>query len=100
MIRHIVMLKMKEEAEGRSKQGNLYKLRDDLLALVPVIEAVRHMEVGLDVVGSPASYDLALTVDVADLDALGHYRDHPAHQAVFAYIQLVSEGRVSVDYEV
>lgn len=97
MIRHVVLFKFKE---GAPKAENIADVKKMLLALPPVIADIRHMEVGLDVLSTASSYDMALLVDVDDLSALKRYKNHPEHQKVLAVILKATESRISVDYEI
>lgn len=98
MIRHIVFFRMKgsEPAEIRS---HALELQSRLEALPKKISEIRHLETGVDIVRSEASFDLSLTVDVDDLDALEAYRVHPAHQEVVAFVKEVTIARAVVDYQ-
>ena len=46
MIKHIVMWKLKEEAEGNNKEENISIVKDKLNALTHVIEEILSLEVG------------------------------------------------------
>ena len=99
MLKHIVVWQFKEWAEGRSKRENL-ELAQALLETLPAsVPAIRHLEAGLNIVDTDASYDLALLVDVDDRRALNDYLNHPSHQAVSARIAPLCESRVCVDKE-
>ncbi|MCC5840367.1 MAG: Dabb family protein [Opitutales bacterium] len=99
MIRHIVFFRMKGGGAEEIRR-NALELKARLEALPPLIPQIQHLECGLDVVRSEASYDLSLTVDVHDLSALEAYRVHPAHQKVVAFVKEVTTARAVVDYEV
>ena len=49
MLKHIVVWKFKDEAEGKSRAENCALVRERLLALVGVIPEVKHMEIGIDI---------------------------------------------------
>lgn len=100
MIRHIVVYKIKEDAGGHTKQENMEAMRDGLLALVPQIPEIKHMEVGFDVLHDAASYDISLLVDFDDVAAMDRYKNHSDHQKIAQFIHSIIEGRVSVDYEI
>ena len=53
MIRHIVMWKFKETAEGATKAENLHKVKGLLEALPDTIPVIRRMEVHLKETPSP-----------------------------------------------
>ncbi|HMP72820.1 MAG TPA: Dabb family protein [Kiritimatiellia bacterium] len=100
MIKHVVMWTFKEDAEGRDRAAVAAKVKTDLLALASLIPAIRRIEVGINQLPSDAACDICLLSEFdtwADLDT---YRDHPAHQAVVAYVKTVVTSRHVVDYEV
>lgn len=57
------------------------------------------MTVGIDVIRSPRSYDLALITKFDSVQALQAYQNHPVHQEVLRYIASVKESSISVDFE-
>ena len=100
MIRHIVCWKFLERAAGAERRENLLKAREMLLALPGVIPEIRALEVGIDVVRSEHSWDMALVGTFASRADLVAYQQHPAHQAVLPFLRAVWSERNSVDYEV
>lgn len=71
-----------------------------LRAMEGQIDELRHIEVGVDRVGGPRSWHVALMTRFHDWDALERYRTHPVHQPVLAYMAEVVEVSAVVDYEV
>lgn len=100
MIRHIVMWKFRESAEGKSKRQNMETVRDRLMALPPTIPEIRRIEIGFDIVGSDMSYDMVLLTEFYSMADLEHYKHHPDHVAVSEYVAKVREARVVVDCEI
>ena len=49
MIRHVVLWKLKEQAEGRSKMENAKMIKVQLEALPGLVPEIRRLEVGADV---------------------------------------------------
>lgn len=92
MITHIVFFKFKDPSA-------ITVTRDKLLALKGKVPQLRHLEVGVDVIRSERSYDLALISKFATLDDLQAYQVHPDHQEVVKYLSGVKESIVAVDYE-
>lgn len=100
MIRHIVMFKFLEEAEGRSKAENLAIAKNMLENLMGVVPTLRSMDVQLnDPAASCDNYDLVLTAEYDDMDGLNAYVVHPAHKEVGKFIGPVRISRASIDYE-
>jgi hypothetical protein len=90
----VVLFRLKD----RSRK-NIEKTREVLASLKDKIDFIRSLEVGVDVIRSERSYDIALVSkfdSLADLDA---YRVHPEHVNVVDYIAQVKESSIAVDYE-
>jgi hypothetical protein len=98
MITHIVMWKLKENAEGGSKIENMVKLRNILEALPAVIDGILKFEIGINF--NPDGYDIVLYSVFERLDTLDAYQIHPEHLKVRAFVKNVTEGRSIVDYEI
>jgi len=98
MVKHIVMWKFKESAEGRSAAENMELVKDRLYALVGVIDEIKKMEVGIDISHKNGSMDLALITEFESAEALGVYAVHPEHLKVVDLVRKVTETRVVLDY--
>ena len=48
MIKHIVMWKLKEQAEGNDKQTNALLMKDKLEAIADIVPGMIKLEVGID----------------------------------------------------
>lgn len=104
MIRHVVMWKLKDEAEGASKEKNAEKMKLILEGLKVNIEEIKNVEVGINIsdddeeVGSP--YDVVLISDFeTDLDYTMYTRN-AHHKKAVKFINSVVEERHFVDYKV
>lgn len=97
MIRHVVMWKFKDCAEGKSKQENMEWVREHLYALCPIIPEIKKMEIGLDITGSDMSMDLMLLTEFDSVETMKVYAGHPEHLKVSAYVRKVIEQRVVLD---
>ena len=100
MIRHVVMWKFKDEAEGKSKAENMEWVREHLYALLPIIPEIKRMEIGFDVSQTEMSMDLMLLTEFDSLDTLHYYAKHPEHVKVSTYVRKVIETRVVLDCEI
>ena len=100
MVRHIVMWKFKEEAEGLTKQENLLKVRNMLEALPEKIDFIRRMEVHLNENDNGKNFDAVLISEFDSLDDVRRYRLHPDHVIISEYVSRVRLDRASVDYTV
>ena len=95
MIVHIVMFTFKEE----NRAENIAKAKEMLEALVPKIDPLLSMEVGVDFNGSERAMDLSLISTFETKEGLAEYATHPAHLEVVAFIKEVTEASRVVDYE-
>ena len=100
MIRHIVVWKFLDQADGRTRLENLELARKALLELPSRIPGILAWEVGLNAVEAPEAFDLALVSLFEDREALAIYQNHPEHQRVVAFLRNVRLHRAVVDCEV
>lgn len=100
MLKHIVLFKLKDSAEGASKEQNAKKIKADLEALTGKIPQLRSMEVGINCIPGDAAYDVAIYSAFADEKDLSIYMKHPEHVKVAEFVGKVRESRVVVDYVV
>ena len=99
MVKHIVMFRFMEQAEGKSKQENLTIAKDMLDKLLGVVPSLKSAEVSINTGSPPTNYDLVLVSDFESYTALNEYIVHPAHKAVDEFIKKVRLDRACVDYE-
>lgn len=94
MIKHVVCFKLKE---GESAE----RAREVLLSMEGNVPTVRAIEVGVDCLHSPRSYDVMLTVLVDDMEALALYQGDAYHcDVVKKHMHAVTTHSIAVDYEV
>ena len=94
MIKHIVFFKLKD-----STPELINKVKGLLLAMDGMIEVLRSIEVGVDVLRTERSYDMALVTTFDSLEDLQTYQVHPIHVEVSQFTATVRESAVAVDYE-
>ncbi len=94
MFTHVVLFKLSD----RSAE-NIEKTKDVLMGMIHQIPVLLHLEVGVDVLHSERSYDLALITKFAAREDLQTYNVHPAHEEVIKHMKTVVQSSVSVDYE-
>lgn len=100
MIKHIVMFKLSENAEGKTRKENLDTALDmlkDFKELIPVIKDFKAVSNSPDAPDS--NYDLALICDFLNIDDLNAYQTHPEHLKFGKFITKVRESRACIDYE-
>jgi hypothetical protein len=95
MITHIVLFKLKEPTPEA-----IEKAKDLLLSMEGKVEQLRYLEVGLDLIHSQRSADIALITKFDSMDDLNAYQVHPYHDGtVAAHMRSISEKVMSADYE-
>ncbi|MEK8128569.1 Dabb family protein [Paenibacillus filicis] len=95
MLTHVVFFKLKD----RSPEA-VQATADVLRNMEGKIEVLRHIEVGLDVLHSERSYDIALITKFDSQADLAVYDNHPLHVGVKAHMKQVLDGTsVCVDFE-
>ena len=100
MVKHIVLWKLKEEANGQGKEANAAAIKQKLESLKGKIEGLIEIEVGIDFLHSPESADIVLYSTFENKAALDFYQQHPLHKEIMPFIgESRSERRVA-DYEV
>lgn len=95
MIRHVVCFKMKDGCSAAEAKEMLLSMRGRE-------ETALHVEVGIDRLRSPRSYDLILIVTLRDMEALQRYQTAGYHaETVKPYMHAVTDTAksVAVDFE-
>ncbi len=96
MIAHIVLFKLKEPTAE-----NVALVRDKLLSMDGKVPMLLQLEVGVDVIRSERSYDVALYTRFASLEDLQAYQVHPYHAGeVVPVMKAHCASIVAADYEV
>lgn len=100
MLKHIVMWKLKEHAEGADKATNALKWKALLDACKGITPGMLKFETALATPGLEATYDVVLYSEFESKEALDAYIQHPQHKALGPVIQAIREERQCMDYEV
>lgn len=94
MIKHIVCFKLKDNSEE-----NVLKTAEILKSMDGKVDLLRGIEVGVDFLHSPRSYDIILQVKLDDADALEAYQKDDYHcDVVKKHMHEVMESSVAIDY--
>lgn len=96
MIKHIVMWKFKDEAQGASRDENIAKAFEMLTALSERLDIIKHLEVHKN--EGKGSFDAVLITEFESFEDLAAYTVHPEHKKISAFVSSVREDRASVDY--
>jgi predicted nucleic acid-binding protein len=101
MIKHVVMWKLKDVAEGKTKAENAETMKKLLEGLPVKIKELQSAEVGINVLTGEdeAICDVVLVTECETKKDLQAYAEHPDHQKVVSFIKKVVDERRVVDYE-
>lgn len=92
MIRHVVILKLKENTD-------LKLIKEKILNLKNEIKEIINIEVGIDIGFDPTSSDLCIIADFKNIKDLEIYANHPKHLEIIKnYIKPFLIERRVVDY--
>jgi hypothetical protein len=99
MIKHLVLWKLKENAEGKTKQENALELKAALEGLREKIGEIRALEVGLNFNPAETACDLSLYSEFKTREDLENYQKHPDHLKVVELVKKVTMDRRLSDYK-
>lgn len=100
MIRHIVLFKFSDFAEGKTGAENARATKELLDALPGKIPQILHSETHLNAPDTDGgNADLVLISDFSDREALNTYIVHPDHKAVGAFMAPRRQSRAAIDLE-
>lgn len=95
MFTHIVFFRLKDKS-----MKNVEKARNILLGMEGKIPQLKGLQVGVDVVHSDRSYDLALITKFNSHQEMDEYQVHPVHvNEVLKPLKPMLEGSAAVDFE-
>ena len=92
MIKHCIMIKLKDRSEKAKNEA-----RNTLLSMDGKVHMMRSFEVKADFIGSERSYDIFLCCTLDDEQALEDYQNDPYHCEIKAYIKTVADSVIAVD---
>ena len=96
MIKHIVCFKLKNNTPEECQKAA--KVLRSMEGNVPML---RGIEVGVDFLHSPRSYDIILQVTLDSKEALSEYQADPYHVGVVKkHMHSVMESSVAIDYDI
>lgn len=100
MLKHIVMWKLKNHAEGAGKMENALKMKAMLERCAHIVPGIGKFEVAIAQPELEATYDVVLYSEFSGKAALDAYQEHPDHVALKPFIGAIREARQCMDYEV
>ncbi|MBS7298172.1 MAG: Dabb family protein [Eubacteriales bacterium] len=96
MIKHIVCFKLKDNSEEM-----LNKTKFILMSMKDNVPTVKDIEVGVDFLHSPRSYDIFLAVTLESREALDEYQKDTYHvEVVKRHMHQVMESSVALDFDI
>lgn len=95
MLKHVVFFKFRKDADPTA----ITEVQKGLKALPGTISEIREFQLGLDIIHSERSYDMALISSFDDLDSMKRYQVHPAHMAQVEKLKKICDGILAVDFE-
>lgn len=98
MIKHIVMIKLKEFDTEEVKNQKTIKFKQMLEELVDLVPDLNAMEVGLNFNPKPSAYDIVLISEFETEQGLDNYRVHPEHVKVLDFLREIMDRTAVVDY--
>ena len=99
MVKHIVLFKVKDGVDGRSKAQSIARAKQLLEGLNGKIPGLITLSVGTDFSATDDSADMALYSEFESREALQTYASHPEHTAVLVFIKSIISERRLVDYD-
>lgn len=100
MVKHIVMLRLKDYDNKTRKLENALKLKKAIEDLKIYIDELKFIEVGLNFNTKPSAFDLVLTSTFETEADLEIYRMHPEHKKLMVFLKTVTNESAVVDYEI
>ena len=99
MYIHLVLWKLKEEADGMTRADLAVEVKRRLDALPDAINEIRQYEVGINIGDYGASFfDVGLISGFDTKADFEQYCQYPEHDKVVAFIQSVQEDEQIVDF--
>ena len=98
MIKHVVMIKLKDYPAAMERKMKLDNIKAELEALPSKISEIKFYEIGINVAVSPVAYDIVLISEFENMKDLNIYREHPEHKRVLDIIAEAKDSSVVVDY--
>ncbi len=100
MIKHLVLWKLKDSAEGKTRQENALELKAALEDLKGKVPEIHMLEVGLNFNPADTACDLSLYSEFKSREDLEKYQRHPEHLKVVELVKKVTQERRVSDYEI
>jgi hypothetical protein len=103
MIKHIVLWKLKNEVNGKSRLENALRLKQELESLNGIIPGMLLLEVGVNIQDSESGgddSDVTLYSEFKNIESLENYYLHPKHTKIKPFAKSIRSERRVINYEV
>lgn len=100
MISHVVMWKVRDNIDGKTKVQLVQEFKERLEALPELIPEINAFEVGVNISERETAGDLVLLSEFDSQEDLEIYAKHPEHLKVVDFVKTIAEESRVVDYEV
>jgi len=100
MVKHVVMWKLHDFAEGMNKKENASRMKQWLEDLKWQIPEIQYVEVGINFNDSDDAFDIVLYSEFKDRASLESYQNHPAHDQFKKKIKNIRSEKKVVDFEI
>lgn len=98
MIKHVVMWRLKDDVEGRSKYESAKLMQQKLEALKGKIPEIIDLYVLINSEeASDQNFDIMLYSEFENFDKLEVYQKHPDHVEVGKFVKTVAYERACID---
>ncbi|MGI9392182.1 MAG: Dabb family protein [Parvibaculales bacterium] len=99
MYTHLVLWKLKDQADGKNRAELAEEIKRRLDALPAIIKEAKQYDVGINIGNYGASfYDVGLISVFENEEDFKKYCQYPQHDEVVAYIQSVTTDEQIVDF--
>ncbi len=99
MVKHVIMFKFKEEANGKTKAENLAIAAEMSRNLMGKIPSLRSSATNLNSIPGPINYDMVIELTFDDAAGMNEFHVHPLHMELVNLLGVVAESLAAVDYE-
>ncbi len=86
MIKHIVLIKLREDLVPFEHLNAVNQIKEALEALPQKIDVIKYYEVGVNVNPNPKASEIAIISEFENFADLNIYREHPEHKKVLEII--------------
>ncbi len=100
MIKHIVLWKLKPEAEGKNAAENAGLIKEKLEGLYGKIPEIKSIQVRENTLKIDGNYDVTLIAEFESEEAMYAYQKNPLHEEAAVFVKKTVETRAAIDFEI